>query len=119
MTATAADWLDACTRLAKAAQQPNETFEASFARTVSQGAGAAFLAMHRQPQGRMPAQVSVVYKGTAPASAEAKLHRLAVEAASTSKESYEQAMSRILATPEGQTLWQATRDESKARPCHD
>lgn len=114
---TAAQWLEAAERLAKAARRPDESFEQAFARVTSKGAGAAFLAMYRQPQGRMPAAVRVVYKDRQAEDAEAELHRLAVEAAATSGESYEQEMSRLLATPEGNRLWQQARAEAPSVAC--
>ena len=117
--ATSADWLDACNTLAKAARKPHETEAQAFARVTAKGPGAAFLAMHRNPQGRMPADVRVVYKGQQAATAEAQLHRLAVETASTNGQSYEQAMAAILATPEGQQLWQKARNEDPVNACPD
>jgi hypothetical protein len=66
--------------------------------------------MHRNPQGRIPGKLVLKYKGQ-PDSAEAKLHRLAVEAANESGESYEQAFSKILATAEGEKLWMQSRAE--------
>ena len=117
--ATAADWLDACNTLAKAARKPHESEAEAFARVTAQGPGAAFLAMHRNPQGRMPASVRVVYKGQQAATADEALHRLAVEAASTSGQSYEMEMSRILATPEGLHLWQKSRAEGQSVQCPD
>jgi hypothetical protein len=116
---TAADWLAATERLAKSAQLPGESYESAFARVTTRGAGAAFLAMHRAPQGRMPASVRVVYKATGAETAETQLHRLAVEAASTSGDSYEQAMARLLATPEGEQLWVAAREAEGPRRCPD
>lgn len=108
MTATAADWLEAAERLAKADQRPGESFEQSFARVTSSGAGASFLKMARQPQGRIPAPVVVRYKGETE-TAEQELHRMAVARAKAEGQSYEQAMARELATPEGQALWQRVR----------
>jgi preprotein translocase subunit Sss1 len=119
MTATAAQWLEAAERLAKAARRPDESEAQAFARVTASGAGAAFLAMHRHPQGRMPAAVRVVYKGQQAETAEAQLHRLAVDAASTSGESYEVAMSRLLATPEGERLWMQARAEGPSVACPD
>ena len=108
--ATAADWLEAAERLAKADQRPGESFEQAFARVTSSGAGATFLKMHREPQGRIPAPVVVRYKGQTE-SAEQELHRMAVEEAKASGLSYEQAMSRLLATAKGAELWKRMRGE--------
>lgn len=117
--ASAADWLEAAELLAKASRQPNETEAQAFARVTAKGPGAAFLEMARQPQGRMPARVNVVYKGQQAQTAEAKLHAQAVEAAATSGQSYEQEMARILATPDGQQLWQQARNEAPSVQCPD
>jgi hypothetical protein len=110
MNVSAKDWLAAAESLAKSARRPGETYEAAFARVTAKGAGASFLQMHRHPQGRIPGKLVLKYKGQ-PDSAEAKLHRMAVEAASTSGESYEQAMAKILATREGEALWMQSRAE--------
>jgi hypothetical protein len=116
---TAAVWLEAVERLAKAAQQPGETFEAAFARVTARGAGAAFMQMHRAPQGRLPAPVKVVYKASGAETAETQLHRMAVERAATNGRSYEIAMAGILATPEGERLWQKAHDEGPVNACPD
>ena len=108
MTATAADWLQAAERLAKADQRQGESFEQAYARVVSSGAGATFLKMARHPQGRVSAPVVVKYAGQTE-TAEQELHRMAVGEAQASGQSYEQAMSRLLATPEGAALWQRMR----------
>lgn len=110
MSITSQDWLQAAEALAKSAQRPGESYEAAFARVTSQGAGAGFLHMHRHPQGRLPGKLVLTHKG-ATDSAETKLHKMAVEAASTSGESYEQEMAKILASPEGEKLWMQSRAE--------
>lgn len=115
---SAADWLDAVEALAKRARQPGESFEQAFARVTAKGPGAAFLALHRDPRGRLPEPVHITRKGDAAEAAEARLHRMAVSKARDSGESYEMAMSRLLATPEGLELWQAARDEDPRR-CAD
>jgi hypothetical protein len=66
--------------------------------------------MHRNPQGRIPGKLTLTYKHQTD-SAETKLHKMAVEAANESGESYEQAFSKILATPEGEQLWTQSRAE--------
>jgi hypothetical protein len=106
--ATASDWLESAERLAKADQRPGESFEQAFARVTASGQGAVFLKMHREPQGRIPAPVVVRYKGETE-TAEQELHRLAVAEAKASGESYEQSMSRLLATAKGAELWQRMR----------
>lgn len=110
MTISSKDWLEAAEALAKAAQRPDESYEAAFTRVTARGAGASFLQMHRHPQGRIPGKLTLTYKAQ-PDSAETQLHKMAVEAASTSGESYEQAMAKILATPEGEKLWMQSRAE--------
>lgn len=110
MSITSKDWLEAAEALAKAAQRPDETYEAAFARVTARGAGASYLHMHRHPQGRIPGKLVLKYAGQTD-SAEAKLHKMAVQAASTSGESYEQEMARILATDEGEKLWMQSRAE--------
>lgn len=109
-TATAADWLEAAERLAKADRRQGETFEQAYARVVSSGAGATFLKMAREPQGRIAAPVTVRYKGETE-TAEQELHRRAVVRAKADGGSYEQAMAYELATAEGQALWQRARGE--------
>jgi len=116
---SSADWLEATERLAEASRQPGESREQAFARVIRKGAGAAFMAMHRQPQGRMPARVTITYKSQQAENAEAQLHRLAVERAAADGRSYEQAMAGILATPEGGRLWQQSRDEGPVNVCPD
>lgn len=116
---TAADWLTAAQSLATASQRPGESFEQAFARVVAKGAGAAFMAMHRAPQGRVPAPVRVVYKGERAENAEAALHRLAITKAASTGKSYEVAMAEALATPEGLALWQAAREAEEPRRCLD
>jgi hypothetical protein len=110
MTISSKDWLAAAESLAKSAQRPGETYEAAFARVTAKGAGAGFLHMHRNPQGRIPGKLTLTYKHQTD-SAETKLHKMAVEAANESGESYEQAFSKILATPEGEQLWTQSRAE--------
>jgi hypothetical protein len=112
MSITSKDWLEAAESLAKSAQRPDETFEQAFTRVTAKGAGAGFLHMHRHPQGRIPGKLTLTYKGE-PDSAETKLHRMAVVAATASGESYEQAMAEILATPEGEKLWMQSRAEGQ------
>lgn len=109
-TATAADWLEAAERLAKADQRPGESFEQSFARVTASGQGAVFMKMHRQPQGRIPAPVVVKYAGETE-TAEQELHRMAVARAQADGSSYEQAMAAELATAKGAELWQRMRGE--------
>lgn len=104
MNATSDDWLETLNRLAKAARRPDESEEQAFARVARTPAGKALLEMHRDPRGRIPAPVRVVYKGEPARSAEEQLHRLAVAAAASGK-SYEQAFASILATAEGKRLW--------------
>lgn len=112
---TAADWLDAVEALAKRARQPGESFEQAFARVTAKGPGAAFLALHRDPRGRLPEPVHITRKSDAAEAAEARLHRMAVSKARGSGETYEDAMSGVLATPEGVALWQAARDAEPRR----
>ena len=116
-TPTAAQWLEACNKLAAAARRPDESFEQSFARVVKAGAGRAFLEMHRHPQGRLPARVTVVYKGQQAESAETQLHRLAVGSAHATGQSYEICMAELLATPQGLELWQKARAEGPSVAC--
>ena len=110
MSITSKDWLEAAEALAKSAQRPDETYEAAFARVTARGAGASYLHMHRHPQGRIPGKLTLTYKHQTD-SAETKLHKMAVEAANESGESYEQAFSKILATREGEQLWMQSRAE--------
>lgn len=110
MSITSQDWLEAAEALAKSAQRPGETYEAAFTRVTAKGAGASYLHMHRHPQGRIPGKLTLTYKAQTD-SAETKLHKMAVEAATASGESYEQEMARILATPEGEQLWMQSRAE--------
>jgi hypothetical protein len=112
MSITSKDWLTAAEALAKSAQRPGESYEAAFARVTAKGAGAGFLHMHRNPQGRIPGKLVLKYRGQTD-SAETKLHKMAVEAANESGESYEQAFSKLLATPEGEKLWMQSRAEDK------
>lgn len=110
MTISSKDWLAAAESLAKSAQRPDETYEAAFTRVTAKGAGASFLHMHRHPQGRIPGKLTLTYEHQTD-SAETRLHKMAAEAATTSGESYEQEMARILATPEGEALWMQSRAE--------
>lgn len=120
MTATAAaDWLGAMEKLARHAQLPGESYETAYARVLKTGPGKAFYAAHRDPQGRMPAAVRVVHKGEVPATAEAQLHRLAVEASTASGKSYEQNFAAILATPEGRQLWIQARAGEEITWCDE
>ena len=112
MSITSKDWLEAAESLAKAAQRPDETFEQAFTRVTAKGAGAGFLHMHRHPQGRIPGKLVLKYKGQTD-SAATRLHKMAASAANESGESYEQAFSKLLATPEGEKLWMQSRAEGQ------
>jgi hypothetical protein len=113
---TVTEWLDQVETAARSAQRDGEAFSVAFARVLKAGAGQAFLDMQRQPQGRTPAPVKVLRKSPPAETAEAQLHRLAVEKAATSTgTSYEQAFAAVLATPEGVQLWQASRDAEGQR----
>lgn len=108
-TTEAQGWLDLAERLANEQRQEGESFAQAFARVTKGGAAAHAVEMHRAAQGRQATAMPALTKGATAEAAEAELHCLAVTKAQHDGRSYEQAMSEILATPEGKNLWAKAR----------